>query len=103
MTILYAIGRPQAMGDVVRFALNSWRRDAVITVVNLSEPDRLSRLLLLATDETQDFRGSCFAIDGSDPKAWADFNVFLSVLRDRETTTGARPALIRSLNCPITR
>lgn len=67
-------------------------------VIVMSETDRLNQLFALINTGTQYIDRACFAIDGRDQNAIADFNAFMYALRMHERLNDQYPVTVRSIN-----
>lgn len=101
MSTLYVIADLNRSKSIANQALRAWRTDSNPIVLHLNSSDRMQVLLRIIDHHHVTLGCDCFAIDGGDESAVADFNAFLHALRTHERLVGKTPSVIRSFNCRI--
>lgn len=98
MTYLYILSTDDRADYVASKALRAVRPNSGIDVVKFTGDNRLTDLLALIDADRVSIDHVCFATDGRDASAIADFNAFLRALRTRDREDGIYPAIVRSIN-----
>lgn len=98
MSHLYVLATDDRIDYVSSKALRLLSPRGHVDVVKCTQSDRLTHLLALVNADDRSLDRSCFAVDGRDTDAVADFNAMLHAIRMRERIKVAYPCIIRSIN-----
>lgn len=95
---LYVISKEERAAHVERAAIRNIRTNGDISIVVFSPDNAVKPLMQLINIDRGAIANACFAIDGHDSNAIAEFNACLRSVRVTERDNGDTPVVIRSIN-----